>query len=276
MQLILEQNPLFFVGLATIVSLIVGSFLNVVIHRLPLIMQAQLEAEVNQTEPPKYNLAFPNSECPKCKTPIKPWQNIPVISWLLLGAKCASCKKPIHWRYPLVELSAGVLGFAISLTLGATTESYFLMIASWALITLIAIDIDCYLLPDSITLPLLWLGLIANSFGLFTDLQSAVWGAIVGYLILWLVYWLFKLTTGKEGMGYGDFKLLAAIGAWLGWQALPMTILISAFVGAALGGLAILVAGRDKAKPIPFGPYLGIAAMIVFIWGDTLNQIISP
>jgi len=274
MQEIFVSHPQFFILCATVVSLVVGSFLNVVIHRLPLIMQAELEAEVSGKEPEKYSLAFPNSQCPKCNAPIKPWHNIPVISWLMLKAKCAACKKPIHWRYPLVELSAGILGFVISCHFGASAQTYLLIIASWALIALIAIDIDCYLLPDAITLPLLWLGLIANSFGLFTDLHSALWGTVAGYMILWITFWAFKLLTGKEGMGYGDFKLLAAIGAWLGWQAIPMTILLSALVGVVLGVLAILIAGRDKAKPIPFGPYLAIAGMVVFAFGEQINQIL--
>ncbi|WP_298634481.1 A24 family peptidase [uncultured Umboniibacter sp.] len=278
MLALFQQNPGYLIAIATILGLVVGSFLNVVIHRLPKILQAQWAAEFSEEEAgsagKQYNLAFPASHCPNCDAPIKPWQNLPLISWLMLKGRCASCRVNIHWRYPVVELATGILtGFA-AWYMGAVAPVIYVIIAIWILIALIAIDIDCYLLPDTLTLPLLWAGLIANSLGWFTDLDSALWGAVAGYLSLWIIFWLFKLATGKEGMGYGDFKLLAALGAWMGWQALPMIILISSFVGALLGILAIVIYGRDKAKPIPFGPYLAIAGLLVFFFEDFIRQVI--
>lgn len=258
---------------ALLVGLVVGSFLNVVIYRLPLQLQAAwrrdsrdfLGLEPEQTPP--LNLAFPASHCPHCRQKIRPWQNIPVISYLVLRGKCRHCQAPIALQYPLVELAAALLAVAAISHFGPTPQGWLAVLLSWALLTLTAIDIRHQLLPDIITLPLLWLGLLANSQGLFTDLHSAVIGAAAGYLVLWAVFWIFKLLTGKEGMGHGDFKLLAALGAWLGWQLLPLVVLLSSLVGALIGIAAIVIAGRDRHLPMAFGPYLAIAGWIALIWG---------
>lgn len=267
-------------------GLVVGSFLNVVIYRLPVMMQNEWRRECDeylesQGQPTlkrkaktneRFNLAYPNSRCPSCNTPIKPWQNIPVFSYLLLRGACAKCKVKISPRYPVVEASTALLTALVFWHFGASTQALLGFIFLWSLISLTMIDVDHYLLPDSITLPLMWLGIVANIFGTYTTLESSVIGAVAGYLSLWLVYWGFKLATGKEGMGYGDFKLLAALGAWMGWQYLPLIILLSSAVGAVLGVGAILLMGRDKARPLPFGPYLAVAGFIAFIWGDILLQ----
>ena len=280
--------PVLFYVVALAIGLLVGSFLNVVIYRLPLMMQRDWEAEceffIKSKEDPEqtafdtrnlpenFNLAVPKSTCPGCGAPVKPWQNIPVLSFLALKGKCYSCKSKISVRYPIIEAVTGIASFLLVFHFGASPQAYFGLALLWALIALTMIDADHQLLPDDITYPLLWLGLIANLLGTYTDLQSAVIGAMAGYLSLWSVYWGFKLLTGKEGMGYGDFKLLAALGAWMGWQVLPVIILLSSLVGAILGIGAILVMGRDKAKPLPFGPYLAIAGMIAFVWGDQIIQ----
>ncbi len=220
----------------------------------------------------RFNIAYPASHCPKCKADIKPWHNIPVISYVfLLKGKCHSCHVKISPRYPIVELVTGILTAFVVHRYGVTTEAGLVLLFTWSLIVLTMIDADHQLLPDDITLPLLWLGLLANAFGMFTNLQGAVVGAVAGYLSLWSVYWLFKLLMKKEGMGYGDFKLLAAMGAWMGWQALPLIIVLSSFVGAVIGIAGILIYGKDKNKPIPFGPYLAIAGWIAFFWGDEIT-----
>jgi leader peptidase (prepilin peptidase)/N-methyltransferase len=264
---------------ATIISLLVGSFLNVVIHRLPKMMQSEWRTdccellEVEQKEQPeKLNLILPNSHCPSCQAPIKPWQNIPVISYLLLKGKCANCKTSISIRYPIIEMVTGCLGLFLACHYGASYQLIAATFLTWALISLTMIDIDHQLLPDSITLPLLWLGILVNSQGLFTSLESSVFGAVFGYLSLWSIFWAFKILTGKEGMGYGDFKLLAALGAWMGLQALPVIIILSSFVGAAIGITGIMIMGRDKNIPIPFGPYLAIAGWITLLWGNDITQ----
>ncbi|HEY7883861.1 MAG TPA: A24 family peptidase [Cellvibrionaceae bacterium] len=261
-----------------LLGLVVGSFLNVVILRLPKIMESSWHSqccdllEIANNEPPtKLGLAFPASHCPKCQAPIKPWQNIPVISYLFLRGKCACCKAPISLRYPVIELATGILSVCVIILWGPTPVAFALLVLTWCLITLTVIDFDTQLLPDSITLPLIWAGLIVNSFGLVTDLPSALWGAVFGYLSLWSVFWLFKILTGKEGMGYGDFKLLAALGAWAGWQVLPLIIILSSLVGAIIGIGLILIKGRDKNIPIPFGPYLAIAGWIALMWGNELT-----
>jgi leader peptidase (prepilin peptidase)/N-methyltransferase len=272
------QNPLAFMASVFVLSLCVGSFLNVVVYRLPIMMRRQVEADYldihgkDHAELPPFNLSVPASACPKCKSKIKPWQNIPVISYLWLKGKCANCKTTISPRYPAVELMTGLLGLLVAYQLGATIECAAALTFTYFLVALTLIDFDEYLLPDSLTLPLIWIGLIANSFGAFTSLNDAVFGAIAGYLSLWSVYWLFKLLTGKEGMGYGDFKLLAAIGALLGWQALPVVILLSSAVGATIGITLIIILGRDKNIPIPFGPYLAAAGFIAMLWGDQLTS----
>lgn len=272
------QNPLAFMASVFILSLLIGSFLNVVAYRLPIMMRRQVEADyydINDQTAPKqtnFNLSVPASACPKCKSKIKPWQNIPVISYLWLKGKCANCKTNISVRYPIVELVTGLLGLLVAFHFGATIQCAAMLLFTYFLVALTLIDLDEYLLPDSLTLPLIWIALIANSFNAFTSLNDAVYGAIAGYLSLWSIYWIFKLLTGKEGMGYGDFKLLAAIGALLGWQLLPVVILLSSAVGAVVGISLILILGRDKNIPIPFGPYLAAAGFIAAIWGNELTQ----
>ncbi len=271
------SDPFTFMVSVFVFSLCIGSFLNVVAYRLPVMMRNQVEDdyldlfEKNPKERAVFNLSTPHSACPKCKSPIKPWQNIPVISYLWLKGKCANCKTSISARYPIVELTTGLLGLLVAYQFGASWQTAALLIFTYFLVALTLIDMDEYLLPDSLTLPLIWIGLIANSFGLFTSLESAVFGAIAGYLSLWSIYRIFKLLTGKEGMGYGDFKLLAAIGALLGWQALPVVILLSSVVGAVVGILGIMIMGRDKNIPIPFGPYLAAAGFIAALWGNEIT-----
>ena len=272
------NTPWFLLTTVTLLGLVVGSFLNVVIYRLPKIMEQTWRREccefLQQPEPtePEVTLALPNSSCRSCGAAIKPWHNVPVISYLLLAGKCASCGDAISLRYPLVEMTAGLLSLAAAITFGPSWELVGALALLWSLIALTGIDIDTQLLPDSITLPLLWLGLLCNLFGMFTDLSSAVLGAMLGYGALWSVYWLFKLTTGKEGMGYGDFKLLAALGAWFGWQALPLIIILSSFVGAALGIVLVLVKRQGRDVPMPFGPYLAGAGLLCLFYGDTLTR----
>lgn len=272
------QNPLALMAGVFIFSLCVGSFLNVVAYRLPIMMKRQIEAEyseLNDKEQPDsepFNLMVPPSACPKCQSKIRPWQNIPVISYLWLKGKCANCKTGISPRYPIVEFITGLLGLVVAFQFGASLQTLALLVFTYFLVAMTLIDLDEYLLPDDLTLPLIWIGLFANSFGVFTSLENAVYGALAGYLSLWSIFWLFKLLTGKEGMGYGDFKLLAAIGAFLGWQALPVVILLSSAVGAVVGITMIILLGRDKNIPIPFGPYLAAAGWIAALWGDQLTQ----
>ena len=255
----------------------VGSFLNVVIHRLPKMMErdwanqcAELRGE-NVAPGPPLTLATPRSRCPTCQTPILARDNIPVVSWMILKGKCRSCQAPIPVRYPLIELTCGIL-FALSAWhFGYGATAFGAMLLTAALIALTGIDLDTQLLPDDITLPLLWLGLLFNFFNKFTSLQNAVAGAIVGYLSLWTVYWAFKLMTGKEGMGYGDFKLLAALGAWFGWQMLPMIILFSSLVGAIVGISMMVLARQGRDTPIPFGPYLAGAGVIALFGGKPVS-----
>jgi len=271
------SDPFTFMVSVFVFSLCIGSFLNVVVYRLPVMMRIQVEddyldlLEKEPKERPVFNLSTPHSACPKCKSPIKPWQNIPVISYLWLKGKCANCKTSISARYPIVELTTGLLGLLVAYQFGTTWQTAVLLVFTYFLVALTLIDMDEYLLPDSLTLPLVWIALIANSFALFTSLENAVYGAIAGYLSLWSIFWIFKLLTGKEGMGYGDFKLLAAIGALLGWQALPVVILLSSVVGAVVGILGIMIMGRDKNIPIPFGPYLAAAGFIAALWGNDIT-----
>jgi len=229
----------------------------------------ELDAE-NQNQPETFNLIKPNSTCPKCGHKIKPWENIPVISYLFLRGKCSNCKTHISLRYPAIEALTGILTGLMIYQFGANWTGICAMLFIWMLIALFFIDYDEQLLPDNITLPLLWLGLIANSQGLFIDLNSALFGAIFGYLSLWSVYWIFKLVTGKEGMGYGDFKLLGAFGAWCGWMMLPQIIILSSVVGLVFGIIQMLKAGESK--PFAFGPSLIIAGLTAFIWGSEINQ----
>jgi leader peptidase (prepilin peptidase)/N-methyltransferase len=256
-------------------GLLVGSFLNVVIYRLPLMMETRwrrdccelLEVEPEKQEGP-LNLATPNSHCPHCKAAIKPWENIPVISYLLLGGKCSSCAARISPRYPIVELVTGLMTLALAWFFAFSPALLGAVLLTWALIALTMIDVDHQLLPDDITLPLMWLGLLFNLQATYTSLHDAVIGAMAGYLILWTIYQVFKLLTGKEGMGYGDFKLLAALGAWLGWQMLPEIILLSSLVGAICGIALMAIKRRGKEIPIPFGPYLAIAGWLALLLGD--------
>jgi leader peptidase (prepilin peptidase)/N-methyltransferase len=273
-------NTGLFVSVAVVFSLLVGSFLNVVIYRLPKMMEASWRRDCCQMLAPEqaeqggtpFNLLKPDSHCPHCLAPVRAWQNIPLLSYALLRGQCAHCKAPISIRYPLVELATALLSGYLAYTWGATPQTLAAIVLTWSLVALTMIDVDTQLLPDSITLPLLWAGLLLNTQGLFTDLNAAVWGAAGGYLLLWSVFWLFKLLTGKEGMGYGDFKLLAALGAWMGWQALPLIIILSSLVGTVIGIAGILILGRDKNIPIPFGPYLAIAGWIALLWGDTITR----
>ena len=260
-------------------GLVVGSFFNVVIYRLPLMMESRwrrdccelLEQEQEQ-EAAVLTLATPNSHCPHCGTGIKPWHNIPVLSYLFLRGKCAACGAGISLRYPAVELATGLLTLSLASAFPISAALLGAIAFTWALIVLTMIDVDHKLLPDNITLPLLWLGLVFNLSGTYVSLEDAVLGAMLGYLLLWSVYWLFKLLTGKEGMGYGDFKLLAALGAWLGWQALPLIILLSSLVGAVCGIMLMIAKGRGREVPIPFGPYLAAAGWISLMWGEEITS----
>ncbi|WP_196157058.1 A24 family peptidase [Reinekea sp. G2M2-21] len=277
----LAQNTVAFVATVFIFSLLVGSFLNVVIYRVPVMMKRSWELEIaefqedektykelSQKEP--FNLIKPDSTCPHCGHKIRAWENIPVISWLALRGKCSRCKNKISVRYPIIELSTGLLSAAIAWHFGWGVATFALIVFIWCLISLTMIDFDTQLLPDSIVLPLLWAGLLLNLNTTFTDLNIAIIGAVAGYLSLWSIYWLFKLLTGKEGMGHGDFKLFAAFGAWFGWQALPLIILLSSLVGAVVGIVLIIALGRDKQVPIPFGPYLCGAAVVYLFWGQQI------
>jgi len=270
-------DPATFAVVAGVFGLIVGSFLNVVIHRLPVMMERDWAAQCAELrgEPPpaheRFNLFAPRSRCPHCGHGITALENIPLLSWAVLGGKCRACRAPISPRYPAVELATGLLFAFAGWRFGFGLAALAACGLSAALVALTAIDIDKQLLPDDITLPLLWAGLLVNLPGTFTDPKSAVIGAVAGYLSLWLVYWGFRLATGKEGMGYGDFKLLAALGAWLGWQMLPLVVLLSSFVGAAIGIGLVVAARMGRNVPIPFGPYLAIAGWIALYWGQPLT-----
>ena len=328
---IFASTPWLLAGCVFVLGLLVGSFLNVVIHRLPIMLEREWRAQAQEvlgdttaasvaderhvsaaftisvpdepdapplspdsvdallapaptaesTPPPApepYNLIIPRSRCPKCNAEITALQNIPVVSWLALGGKCANCRAPISARYPLVELITALLSAAVALHFGWHWQTLFALLLTWSLIALTVIDIDHTLLPDAITLPLLWLGLLLSVFWA-PNLSppapvapvSSILGAAAGYLLLWGVYWAFKLATGKEGMGYGDFKLLAALGAWMGWQMLPLILLLSALTGAIVGIALIVVRGRDRNVPMPFGPYLAAAGWVALMWGPQIT-----
>lgn len=276
---LLASSPLATLLCALVLGLLVGSFLNVVIHRLPIMMNAHWRAQAREylqlpaeASTPVYNLMVPRSACPQCGQAIRAVENIPVVSYLWLRGRCSACQARIPRRYPLVELACGLLSAAIAWQFGPTWQAAAMLVLTWGLLAMSMIDIDHQLLPDSLVLPLLWLGLAVNALGLFVPLADAVWGAIAGYLSLWLVFWAFRLITGKEGMGYGDFKLLALIGAWGGWHVLPLTILLSSAVGAVIGTLMLRARGADRGTPIPFGPYLAIAGWVAVIWGAGLTQ----
>ena len=274
----LLAHPAVFPWLCLAFGLCVGSFLNVVVYRLPKIMQRDWDvqcAELRGEAPPKqeaFNLARPRSRCPACARPIPALENVPIASYLALGGKCSACGARISLRYPLIEALSGLASTYAAWHFGFGPIAFAAMLFLWCMIALAFIDFDTQLLPDSITLPLLWAGLLLNLGGTFVDLGSAVIGAAAGYLTLWCVYWGFRIATGKEGMGFGDFKLLAAIGAWLGWQMLPLVVLASSFVGAIIGISLMLLAKHGRNVPIPFGPYLAAAGVIALFWGQRLNQ----
>jgi leader peptidase (prepilin peptidase)/N-methyltransferase len=282
--------PVAYVVFAFVLGLLVGSFLNVVIYRLPLMMQREWrlqcceyleldEKKFRKKDPTatfkSFNLVKPDSHCPGCNAPVRAWQNIPLISYALLRGRCASCKTKISPRYPIIELMTGLLSALVAWQLGASWYGLMALVLTWSLVALTMIDFDHQLLPDNITMPLLWLGLILAALGLNPDVTTAdaIIGAAAGYLSLWSLYWVFKLLTGKEGMGYGDFKLLAVFGAWMGWQSLLLIVILSSLVGAIVGISLIVFRGRDRNIPIPFGPYLAGAGYIALLWGDTLSNI---
>ncbi len=277
----LQAHSAGFFVLAALLGLIVGSFLNVVIARLPIMMEREWRdqcTELMEASPPpdetgEFNLVFPRSRCLACGHAITALENIPLVSYLWLRGRCSACNSRISLRYPIVELVSGVLAVIAAWRFGVTVQAAGAMLLTWALVALSAIDLDRRLLPDNITLPFLWLGLLFNLFGTYTSVESSLLGAMAGYGILWLVYQLFRLATGKEGMGYGDFKLLAMLGAWLGWQALPAVILLSSLVGAGVGVALIVLRGHDRDVPIPFGPYIAAAGWITLLWGDQLTQM---
>lgn len=275
---LLGADPLLFAIVCGVLGLVVGSFLNVVIHRLPKIMErdwaAQCAALNGDTAPPAspYNLMVPRSACPGCGHWIGALENIPVLSYAWLRGKCAGCGAPIGVRYPLVEALTGLLSAFAAWHFGYGWAAAGALLLIWALIALTFVDFDTQLLPDDITLPLLWLGLLFNLGAVYVPLHEAVTGAVIGYMVLWSIYWLFKLLTGKEGMGYGDFKLLAAIGAWLGWKMLPLVILLSSFIGAVAGIALIVLARHGRSVPIPFGPYLAGGGLVALFWGPPIVQ----
>ena len=283
---LLRAEPTFFVVFSVIFGLLVGSFLNVVIHRLPKMMDNAEEAYIKQKQAlaagmsedevnampqaPKYTIVTPRSACPHCGHNISALENIPIISYLMLGGKCKGCQAKISMRYPLIEALTGALIGAVAYKFGYSYFALFAFIFVFALVALTFIDLDTFLLPDDIVLPLLWLGLLFNLNTGFTDIKSAVIGAVAGYMVLWIVFWLFKLIRGKEAMGYGDFKLLGAIGAWFGWQLLPAVILLSAVVGSVIGIYLMLFKGKNKNYAIPFGPYLALGGIAALFFGQQL------
>ncbi len=275
------SHPAAFIWIAGLFGLAIGSFLNVVIYRLPVMMERGWRSQCQELVSPKkkqsapeqrFDLVVPRSRCPHCGHAITALENIPVLSFLWLKGKCSDCGKPISWRYPVVELLTGCLSALVAWRFGFTIAALAGLALTWSLIALTFIDFDRQLLPDDITLPLLWAGLLLNVTAVYVPISSAVIGAAAGYVSLWLVYQLFKLVTGKEGMGYGDFKLFAVFGAWLGWQSLPLIILLASLVGAVLGIAFILFFGHDRRVPIPFGPFLCVAGWIALMWGETLTR----
>jgi leader peptidase (prepilin peptidase) / N-methyltransferase len=282
-MILASLSPYLFSMLIGVIGLLVGSFLNVLIYRLPIMMRRDwrnecaeyLQISIDNTDDIEqpFNLVLPLSRCSACKVAIKPYQNIPVISYVLLKRRCASCKQPISLRYPAIEILTALVSVLVAWRFGYSLQTVFALLLSWSLISLSFIDIDQQLLPDSITLPMLWLGLIVSVFSVFCAANTSIIGAAAGYLVLWSVYHVFKLATGKEGMGYGDFKLLALLGAWLGWQALPMIVLLSSLVGAIIGSVMIIFGNRDRNTAIPFGPYLAVAGWIALIWGKQINAL---
>lgn len=281
LYLFLLTNPVFFYVMAAVFGLLVGSFLNVVIYRLPVMMEREWRTECQQflginsgsDAAPPFNLVVPRSRCPKCNHAISAIENIPVISYLFLRGKCRACRTPISPRYPAIETTTALITLLMAMHFGVTVQTILAALFAWSLITLTMIDYDHQLLPDSITLPVMWMGIISNTFGLFTNLHSSLYGAVAGYMILWTVYIVFKMVTGKEGMGHGDFKLLAMLGAWMGWQLLPLIIVFSSLIGSIVGIGLIIFRGHNRAQPIPFGPYLAVAGLIAFLYGNELTRM---
>ena len=279
MSALLSEHPLAFVLLALVLGLIVGSFLNVLVWRLPKMLEREWRAQAHEVlglpaEPagPTSNLMHPNSCCPHCNHPIRPWENIPLLSYLILRGRCAHCRAAISPRYPFTELTCGLISAFVAWHFGFGWQAGAVMLLSWGLLAMSLIDADHQLLPDVLVLPLLWLGLIVNGFGLLTTLPDALWGAVIGYMSLWSVFWLFKLATGKDGMGHGDFKLMALLGAWGGWQILPMTLLMSSLVGVFVGLILMRIRKTQASAPMPFGPYLAIAGWIALLWGGQITD----
>ncbi|MEK9711271.1 MAG: A24 family peptidase [Thalassolituus sp.] len=280
----LQHNSTLLWIVVSVLGLLIGSFLNVVILRLPIMMFREWKEEcqgMDESLPDHpaikdlskpYNLITPHSHCPSCGAAVKPWMNIPVISYLLLKGKCSSCKTKISLRYPVVELATAAFSAVLLMKFSWGPELAAMLVFTWLLIAMSVIDIDHKILPDPMTLGLMWLGLLVNSQGMFTDLQSAVFGAALGYGVLWGFFWIFKLFTGKDGMGYGDFKLLAALGAWLGIQSLLTIVILSSVVGAIVGIAGVVILGRDRQVPIPFGPYLATAGWVAALWGDEITR----
>lgn len=276
---ILTLYPMAFVIAAMLVGLLIGSFLNVVIWRLPKMLDREWRQEArdvlglpSETPLPTFNLMLPHSQCPHCGHQIRAWENIPLLSYLFLRGRCSNCAAAISKRYPLTELACGLLSALIAWHFGFGWQACMALVLGWGLLTMSLIDAEHQLLPDVLVLPLIWLGLIVNSFELFVSLHDAVWGAVAGYMALWSVFWLFKLITGKDGIGHGDFKLLAMLGAWGGWQILPLTILLSSLVGAILGVILLRLRNAKTSTPIPFGPFLAIAGWIALLWGGQITD----
>ncbi len=278
----LQAHPVFFIFSMTMLGMCIGSFLNVVIYRLPKMMQQDWHEQCCElldiknedvTEQKKVSLVFPGSSCPSCQHKITTLENIPVISYIFLKGRCSSCKVKISLQYPIIEMFTGIATAYVAFHFGFSMQTLFAVFFTWALICLSIIDLEHSLLPDDITLPFMWLGLACNIFGVFTDIYSSLIGAMLGYGILWIIFISFKTITGKEGMGYGDFKLLALLGAWLGWQYLPLIILLSSIAASIIGLALIVFKGRDKAAAFPFGPYLAIAGWITLIWGKELTGL---
>ena len=275
-----QVHPLFYLSAIFMLGLIVGSFLNVLILRLPLMLQRDWKAQCSELlgledgqEAETFNLLTPRSHCPRCRHGIRAWENIPLLSYLLLGGRCAQCGAAISPRYPLIELAAALMAVMAAVRFGVSPQALFAMALGWALLALAVIDLEHQLLPDDITLPFLWLGIALNFFNVFTDLHASVLGAILGYGALWSVYIVYKLVTGKAGMGHGDFKLLALLGAWLGWQLLPLIIISASILGAIIGLGMIIFRAHDKDIPIPFGPYLAIGGWLAMLWGPAILSL---
>ncbi|EIK67745.1 type IV pilus prepilin peptidase PilD [Pseudomonas synxantha BG33R] len=279
MSLLLSEQHWAFAYMALVLGLIIGSFINVLVWRLPKMLEREWRAQAHEvlglpTEPagPVYNLMRPNSCCPRCNQPIRPWENIPLLSFLMLRGRCAHCREPISVRYPLTEVTCALITAAVAWHFGFGWQAAAVMLLSWGLLAMSLIDLDHQLLPDVLVLPLLWLGLVLNSADLLATLPDALWGAVIGYMSLWSVFWLFKLATGKDGMGHGDFKLLALLGAWGGWQILPMTLLMASLMGVFAGLILLRLRKVQTSTPMPFGPCLAIAGWIALLWGGQITD----